>query len=530
MLLNENTLLRDYKIICKIGEGGMGSVYLAEDTMLDRKVALKVLNPLLTEDPHFIDRFRQEAKVQAGLIHPNIVTLYNFFMEENNYYMVMEYAAGITLKEFIKKTGPIPEERALRILKQILEGLGYAHAKRIIHRDIKPGNIIIDIHDNVKIMDFGLARILSDKGMTKTGAKMGTVYYMSPEQIRAEKDIDQRTDIYSLGITFYEMLSGRIPFNTAIESDFVIMNQIINEKIRDPRQYYPFISNEMVDIIYHAVDKDKRTRISSASTFLNEINKAKEKITLPAQREKFILPKQSDIIVAEENIKPLEVESLPLKKPLINSQKTNNENNKVRLKKRKIFYVFVIMVIIMFASLLTLINSFKTKNIYLDESKNKIVEQDVSKNNTIVSEKNPFRNSISNDEDKSIKDELDSWIKSTMEKSSSIGEYYSKNLEYYYTWGKTTRQKVVDDKEDYFKKWDKINLSISDVQITDKGFMDNIGYVFEVIYNKNFEVENFTSKKRMSGEVKSKLGLVSDHGGYLIFGEVDLLTIHLEEE
>src|ERR1035437_1079860 len=145
MLLNENTLLRDYKIICKIGEGGMGSVYLAEDTMLDRKVALKVLNPLLTEDPHFIDRFRQEAKVQAGLIHPNIVTLYNFFMEENNYYMVMEYAAGITLKEFIKKTGPIPEERALRILKQILEGLGYAHAKRIIHRDIKPGNIIIDI-------------------------------------------------------------------------------------------------------------------------------------------------------------------------------------------------------------------------------------------------------------------------------------------------------------------------------------------------------------------------------------------------
>ena len=207
MFITKNTILRDYQIIDELGKGGMGTVYLAEDQMLRRKVAIKVLNPILTDDAQFTERFRHEARVQASLIHSNIVTLYNFFEEDGYYCMVMEYAEGETLKEKIQKEGAIEEERALKIFRQMLEGVGYAHEKGIIHRDIKPSNIIIDSRDRVKIMDFGIAKILGDRGMTKTGTKLGTIYYMSPEQIRAEKDIDQRTDIYSLGITLYEMVT-----------------------------------------------------------------------------------------------------------------------------------------------------------------------------------------------------------------------------------------------------------------------------------------------------------------------------------
>jgi len=227
-MITEGKIIRDFKIVKKLGEGGMGSVWSAEDLMLERQIALKMLNPLLTQDGNFTERFRQEAKIQAGLIHPNIITLHSFFMDEGNYYMVMEYAQGITLKELIKQKGNLNENTAKHIILQILEGVGFAHQKGIVHRDLKPSNIMIDNNLDIKIMDFGIAKVLGDRGMTKTGTKMGTLYYMSPEQVKAEKDIDQRTDIYSLGIIFYEMLTGKVPFNTDTESDFEVMSQIVH--------------------------------------------------------------------------------------------------------------------------------------------------------------------------------------------------------------------------------------------------------------------------------------------------------------
>ena len=163
--------IRDYKIVKKIGEGGMGTVYLASDTMLERNVAIKVLNPLLTKDSQFTDRFRHEAKVQASLIHPNIVTLYNYFREEDNYCMVMEYVDGITLKHLITNTGPLPEQKVVWVLNQILEAVGFAHKKGIIHRDIKPSNILLTGDNTVKILDFGIAKILQDKGFRLTAQK-----------------------------------------------------------------------------------------------------------------------------------------------------------------------------------------------------------------------------------------------------------------------------------------------------------------------------------------------------------------------
>jgi serine/threonine protein kinase len=252
--------IRDYTILSKLGEGGMGDVYLAEDTMLDRRVAIKVLNPILTQDTQFVERFRQEAKVQSSLIHPRIVSLYHFFNEGGTYCMVMEYAEGETLKSLIERMGPIPEGRALKIFGQMLDAVGYAHSKGIVHRDIKPSNIMLDGGDNVKVMDFGIAKIMGDRGMTKTGTKMGTLYYMSPEQVRAAKDIDHRTDIYSLGVTLFEMLTGRLPFNTGTDSEFEIMREIVESNIPDPRFIQPTISESTARRVLLLTRKDRELR------------------------------------------------------------------------------------------------------------------------------------------------------------------------------------------------------------------------------------------------------------------------------
>ncbi|HOD53415.1 MAG TPA: protein kinase [Candidatus Cloacimonadota bacterium] len=271
MLLEPGQKINNYSIIQKIGEGGMGEVYLAEEDLLQRKVAIKVLNPVLTSDQQFTERFVNEAKIQSQLHHPHIVSLFSFFRQDNLYCMVMEYAEGRTLRDVIRQTGPIPESRALKILNQLLEGLGYAHKKGIIHRDIKPSNIILDSEDNVKIMDFGIARIVGDKHMTKTGAKVGTIFYMSPEQVRAEKTIDQRTDIFSLGITFYEMLTGKLPYNTNTESDFEIMNEIVNQKLEDPRKYYPYISDRVIDILNKMTQKLPQQRFAQCVEILQAV-------------------------------------------------------------------------------------------------------------------------------------------------------------------------------------------------------------------------------------------------------------------
>jgi len=256
-----DSVIQNYHITRKIGEGGMGEVYLAEEVLLGRQVAIKSLNPNLTSDSQFSERFVNEARIQAKLIHPNIVALYNFFIEDGIYYMVMEYAGGITLKDLIAKNGPIPEKRTKQIFNQVINALSYAHSKKIIHRDIKPSNIMIDETDNVKVMDFGIARIMSDKHLTRTGAKLGTLYYMSPEQVRADKNIDHLTDIYSTGIVLYEMLTGKLPYKTDTDSDFYVMKEILEDATPDPRDFYPHISEDMVSLVGRMTQKDKNDRI-----------------------------------------------------------------------------------------------------------------------------------------------------------------------------------------------------------------------------------------------------------------------------
>jgi serine/threonine protein kinase len=265
MSLVPGTRLRDYEIKSLIGKGGMGEVYLAEETTLGRKVAIKMLKPEATTDPRFVERFRNEARVLGHLNHPNIVALYSFFEDGGAYYLVMQYAPGITLAELIRRTGPIPEQRATRIFSGIGEALAFAHSEGIIHRDIKPSNIMIDPdkNDRVLVMDFGIARMIDAQHITRTGTQMGTPCYMSPEQVLGEKEIDHRSDIYSAGVVLYEMLSGSIPYDMDTESLFKIQNRIVSEPLPDPRLKYEYIGVENVALIDVLTRKDPKDRPDS---------------------------------------------------------------------------------------------------------------------------------------------------------------------------------------------------------------------------------------------------------------------------
>jgi len=262
MQLSPGVKIRDYEAVRLIGSGGMGEVWLARDDMLDREVAIKRLNNLLTQDADFAARFQSEARIQAKLKHPNIVGILAFFAEAGDYYMVLEYAPGITLRELIDRTGPVPEQRALRIFDQIAAALASAHAKGIIHRDVKPSNIMVDPAnaDHVLMMDFGIARLLSEGHLTRTGTRLGTMHYMSPEQVLAVKDIDARSDVYSAGVVLYEMLSGRLPFNADTDSEYVIQHKIVTEEIPDPRAVYPHISDAAVALLRSCTIKDRNLR------------------------------------------------------------------------------------------------------------------------------------------------------------------------------------------------------------------------------------------------------------------------------
>jgi serine/threonine protein kinase len=309
--MSDSTLL-NYKIITQIGEGGMGKVYLAEDTMLDKKVAIKILNAELTKDSLFLERFKQEAKIQSKLLHPCIVTVHNLLTDGQIYFIVMEYAEGITLKEMIMRLSKLDDVRALKIFGKILDGVYYAHSKGIIHRDIKPSNIIVDMNDDVKIMDFGIAKILGERGFTRTGSKVGTLYYMSPEQIDKPKDVDNRTDLYSLGVVLYEMITGKLPYSVDTDSDFKIMSEIIYKQIPDPRIELPNISEKTAQLISILTQKDKEKRFKNCEECIEFIKKQDTVKQQSQYVDKTQVITGKAEITMEQKPKPMPVAEVPI--------------------------------------------------------------------------------------------------------------------------------------------------------------------------------------------------------------------------
>ncbi len=275
--LGPGSMLGNYLIVSQIGEGGMGVVYKAMDTVLDRTVALKILPPHLLQNPDFMHRFRTEAYAQARLHHPNIVTLYSMLEIPAGFVLVMEYVEGQTLHARIRGEGPLTPEVALSIFEQALRGVTYAHHMGIVHRDLKPDNIFITRKNEVKIMDFGVAKILDNKEPTRSRSMVGTLLYISPEQING-RDADVRSDIYTLGISLFEAVTGRLPFER--RTDYGLMHAHILEEPPRPRQLKRDLPKALEKVILTAIEKEPDNRFQSASEFHEALLRQSQRLGL----------------------------------------------------------------------------------------------------------------------------------------------------------------------------------------------------------------------------------------------------------
>lgn len=262
--------IAQYKILSELGRGGMGVVYKAIDTVLQRPAAIKVLPAHLATDESLVKRFVREARAAAALSHPNIVTVYGVGRHENHYYIALEFVDGVPLDALIAKEGKIEPIRAAKLLRQAVDALAVAHAHNIIHRDIKPQNMMIDITGRLRVMDFGLALpLMEGTKLTQTGLSMGTAHYMSPEQWE-DSNVDGRSDIYSLGVTFYEMLAGTPPFNAS--TPVGIMRKVFGEAVPPLSTRGVTIDSWLQEILSKMVAKDPAARFDSAAGLRTELD------------------------------------------------------------------------------------------------------------------------------------------------------------------------------------------------------------------------------------------------------------------
>ncbi len=262
--------LDHFTIVGEIGRGGMGTIYKALDEMLNRYVALKIIHPQLALDEQLMERFKVEAMTQAQLSHPNIATVYSFNRIDNEFVMVIEYVEGQSLKEIIQRQKVLPVAYAIDIIKKVLSGLSYAHEKQVIHRDVKPANILVGANGTVKLLDFGIAKIFGTEGLTKTGALIGTPWYCSPEQILG-LEMDYRTDIYSASISFYQMITGRVPFDSESNSEYQIQKAHLETPPPRPSMFNSQINRQLERIILKGLAKKSEKRYLAASEMADDL-------------------------------------------------------------------------------------------------------------------------------------------------------------------------------------------------------------------------------------------------------------------
>jgi eukaryotic-like serine/threonine-protein kinase len=262
-----------YKLEAKLGSGGMSTVYLARDTTLDRQVAVKVLHREMSEQEDQLQRFRQEARAVAKLSHPNVVAVIDAGEDGGHPYIVFEYVEGETLKQRINRIGALDPQEALAYAIEVARGLTVAHNRNMVHRDIKPQNVLIDAEGRAKLTDFGISRQLEQDGMTATGRVLGTTDYVAPEQAMGHP-VDQRSDVYSLGVVLYEMLVGQVPFHA--ESQVGVAMKHVNEELPDVQQRRPELSAAAAMVVERATAKDPADRYQQVGELIDDLSTALE--------------------------------------------------------------------------------------------------------------------------------------------------------------------------------------------------------------------------------------------------------------
>ncbi|WP_059170092.1 Stk1 family PASTA domain-containing Ser/Thr kinase [Bacillus sp. FJAT-27445] len=337
-----------YKILEAIGGGGMANVYLAHDMILDRNVAVKMLRLDFANDEEFIRRFHREAQSATSLAHPNIVSIYDVGEEDELYYIVMEFVDGQTLKQYIQQYSPLRVEAAVDIMKQLTSAIAHAHQNHIVHRDIKPQNILIDKRGNVKITDFGIAMALSSTSITQTNSVMGSVHYLSPEQARGGM-ANKKSDIYSLGIVLFELLTGRLPFFG--ESAVSIALKHLQSETPSVRRWNPEIPQSVENIVLKATAKDPFLRYDSVEEMEEDLRTSlyPERVNEP----KFAIPEDNDatkaipIITADNQLKNLD-ETIVHPQEKANESLESQAKGKTKRKKWPIILVstFVALVLL----------------------------------------------------------------------------------------------------------------------------------------------------------------------------------------
>ena len=361
MLSRGQKINERYEIIKTIGEGGMANVYLANDTILERNVAIKVLRGDLSNDEKFIRRFKREALSVSNLSHSNIVEVYDVGEEEGNYYIVMEYIEGKTLKQQLQKRGALTLTEVLDIMSQLTDGLAHAHEAYIIHRDIKPQNIMIQDNGLIKITDFGIATAINSTQLTQTNSVMGSVHYLPPEQASG-KGSTIKSDIYSLGILMYELLAGSVPFkgDTAVE----IALKHMKEKIPSIRKQNPTIPQSVENIILKATAKNPKNRYDTVREMYTELQTATER-----QNEKRLVYEYPENDLEETKVItpiPKEPKVSVVDKPLEKKEELDDsfvEENEERNKLPIFLAAVLLLILIALAGVYLLISSNDVKEV-----------------------------------------------------------------------------------------------------------------------------------------------------------------------
>ena len=282
-----------YRVLQRLGSGGMADVYCAEDTQLGRRVALKLLYRRFAEDAEFVERFRREASSAAGLQHPNIVGVFDRGEWDGTYYIAMEFLDGRTLKQLVREHGAMAPDDAVAITLQVLRAAGFAHRRGVVHRDIKPHNVILDEEGRAKVTDFGIARA-GASDMTETGSIMGTAQYLSPEQAQGQP-VSPRSDLYSIGVMLYELVTGRVPFDA--ESPVTIALKHVSERPVPPADVNPAVPPALEAVVMRALEKDPARRFADAAEFAAALEAARAEPTVVALEDH---PMPGEPFVVEE--------------------------------------------------------------------------------------------------------------------------------------------------------------------------------------------------------------------------------------